>query len=79
MEFFCACTILGFARAVVRLRQVALHAAAGVGAICISAGLTASTIYCALVKICHRKDTVSYGAHTLHSTNIVNQLTQKQC
>lgn len=61
---FCAHTIFGFAGAVVGLKQVALHAAAGVGAVCISAGLTARPVHCTLVKICHSKRTASYTAHT---------------
>lgn len=44
-------TILGLARAVVWLRQVALHTAAGVGAICVCACLTASPVHCTLVKV----------------------------
>ena len=44
-------TILGLAGAVVWLRQVALHAGAGVGAFSVGTGLTACPVYSALIKI----------------------------
>lgn len=57
----CSCllvlTILGLARAVVRLGQVALHTGAGVGAFGVSTGLTAGPVHSALIKICTTKTT----------------------
>lgn len=44
-------TIFGLAGAVVGLRQVALHTAAGVRALCVGTGLAAGPVHTALVKI----------------------------
>lgn len=45
-------TIFGFAGAVVGLQEVALHTAAGVGAVSICARLTARPVHIALIEIC---------------------------
>lgn len=47
-------TVFGFARAVVWLQQVTLHAAAGVGALSVAARLAASPVHVALIKIYKR-------------------------
>lgn len=44
-------TIFGFAGAIVWLQQVALHTAAGVGALCVCARLAACPVHIALVEI----------------------------
>lgn len=57
-NFICMCifTIFGFAWAVVWLQQVALHTAAGVGALSVYARLTAGPVYTALIKIYQKKE-----------------------
>lgn len=47
-------TIFGFAGAVVWLQQIALHTAAGVGALSVCARLAARPIHTALIKIYKR-------------------------
>lgn len=47
----CVLTIFGFTRAVVWLQQVALHTAAGVGALRVRARLTARPVHIALIVI----------------------------
>lgn len=58
---FCTCvlTIFGFAGAVVWLQQVALHTAAGVGALGVCACLTARPVHIALIEI-YRGTTIYY-------------------
>lgn len=51
-------TIFGFAGAVVRLQQVALHTGADVGALSVCARLTAHPVHIALIEI--------YGKTTIH-------------
>ena len=55
---FCVCilTIFGFAGAVVWLQQVALHTAAGVGALIVCAHLTAGPVHIALIEIYQEKN-----------------------
>lgn len=58
-------TIFGFAGAIVWLQQVALHTAAGVGALCVCARLAACPVHIALVEI--------YMVITQPITNILPQ------
>lgn len=57
----CCCllvlTILGLARTVVWLGQVALHTGAGVGAFSVGTGLAAGPIHSAFIKVCTTETT----------------------
>lgn len=66
----CVLTIFGFAGAVVWLHQVTLHTGAGVGALSVSARLTASPVHVTLIEIYKRITQCIHAAYHIGCVSI---------